>query len=201
MTRINLLPDPRFAPLALALEERMATMAAAVAGDRFAGMLDDVATRGLTHAFRLAGADEGTLWICNQEETHLIPVFNSGARPDSIVGAYRQPLSSGLISMVFLQEMAFCENNVYQNAGQDRTLDQKLQVLTCAMIAVPVKYSKRTRGVLSCVKLKPADGVANDPPPFGPEDITIIQTASTVFSRQVDRQLLGTAVGWDRLSV
>lgn len=195
MTRINLLPDPRFAPLSHALEERMASMAAALSGEKFAGFLDPVAIRGLEHAFRLVGADEGTLWISDQEETHLVPVYNNGPNQAAFVGIYRQPLTSGIISMVYGNEQGFCENEVYQNADQDKTLDQKLNVLTCGMIAVPFYFARGRRGVLSCVKLKP-DATSADPVPFLPNDLTVFQTAAAILSRQVDGQLLATAVGW-----
>lgn len=195
MTRINLLPDPRFAPLSHALDERMASMAAAIAGEKFAGILDPVAVRGLEHAFRLVGADEGTLWISNQEETHLVPVFNNGPNRAAFVGIYRQPLTAGIISMVYGNEQAFCENEVYRNADQDKTLDQKLNVLTCGMIAVPFYFARGRRGVLSCVRLK-ANASAGDPPPFLPSDLTMFQTAAAILSRQVDGMLLATAVGW-----
>ena len=46
--------------------------------------------------------------------------------------------AQGIISMVYGNEQAFCENEVYRNADQDKTLDQKLNVLTCGMIAVPL---------------------------------------------------------------
>jgi hypothetical protein len=195
MTRINLLPDPRFAPLAHALEERMAAMAGAIAGEKFAGFLDPVAVRGLEQAFRLVGADEGTLWISDSEETHLVPVFNNGRHRDAFVGTYRQPLTAGIISMVYGNEQAFCENEVYRNADQDKTLDQKLKVLTAGMIAVPFYFARGRRGVLSCVKLK-ANAGAPDPSPFTPGDLTTFQTAAAILSRQVDGLLLATAVGW-----
>jgi hypothetical protein len=195
MTRINLLPDPRFAPLAHALEERMATMASAILGEKFAGVLDPVAIRGLEHAFRLVGADEGTLWISNPEETHLVPVFNNGPHRATFVGSYRQPLTAGIISMVYGNEQAFSENEVYRNADQDKTLDQTLKVLTCGMIAVPFYFARGRRGVLSCVRLK-TDATAPDPAPFLPADLSMFQTAAAILSRQVDGWLLATAVGW-----
>jgi hypothetical protein len=173
----------------------MASMAAALAGEKFAGFLDPVAIRGLEHAFRLVGADEGTFWISDQEETHLVPVYNNGPNQAAFVGIYRQPLTSGIISMVYGNEQAFCENEVYQNADQDKTLDQKLNVLTCGMIAVPFYFARGRRGVLSCVKLKP-DATSADPVPFLPNDLTVFQTAAAILSRQVDGQLLATAVGW-----
>jgi hypothetical protein len=195
MTRINLLPDPRFAPLGPALEERMAAMTVALAGEKFAGFLDPLATRGLEHAFRLVGAGEGTLWIADQEETHLIPVFNNGPNRAALVGVFRQPLTAGIISMVYGNEQGFCENEVYRNADQDKTLDQKLKVLTCGMIAVPFYFNRGRRGVLSCVKLKP-NAAAPDPSPFVPADLTVLQTAAASLSRQVDGQLLAIATGW-----
>lgn len=195
-TRINLLPDPRFAPLQSALEERMIMMAGAILGESFGTFLDPVMKQTADHAFQQAGAHEGTIWMCNAEETHLVPVFNNGPRAAEFVGAYQQPLTAGIISMVFASEQPFCENDVYRNAVQDKTLDRQLGLHTCGLIAVPFHFAKRHRGVISCVTVKAAESLQDDPPGFTPGSLMIVQSASLALSRLVEGRLLGIVVGW-----
>ena len=58
------------------------------------------------------------------------------------------------MSLICVTEQAICENAVYQNAQQDPTLDRRLGVLTCAMIAVPLRFRDAIHGGVSCVRLK-----------------------------------------------
>lgn len=194
--RIPLLPDPRFAPLQSALDERMTLMASALLGENFGAFLDPLMKQVTDAAFRQAGAHEGTIWICDAEERYLVPVFNTGPSAVAFVGQYRQPLNAGIISMVFASEQPFCENDAYKNVSQDKTLDRQLGLLTCGLIAVPFHFAKRHRGVLSCVTAKPAGSSDADPPGFTPEDLAIMQSASLGLSRLVEGKLLGIAVGW-----
>lgn len=137
----------------------------------------------LRTAFLETRADEGTLWLLDPSLEALIPVWNSGANAAHFVGHYRQPLQTGLISLVCVSGQALCENSVYQNAGQDPTLDRQLGVLTCSMIAVPLKFRGEIRGVISCVKLKPANTNTPDPEGFTPEDLVRIGEAARLFKQ------------------
>jgi hypothetical protein len=107
----------------------------------------------------------------------LLPLWNSGPSSDKIVGRYRQPLSRGLISLVFLLEQPLCESGVHRNPGQDRTLDGELGVRTGAMIAVPVRRDGVAIGVVSCVKLLSCTGDAPDPEPFSEADLQVVMAA------------------------
>ncbi len=127
----------------------------------------------LAEAFTSVGADEGTLWLLSDQRDALLPAWNSGPNASAIVGDYQQPLTTGLISFVCISEQAICENSVYRNASQDPTLDRKLSLLTCSMIAVPLKIRGEVHGVVSCVKLK-APHTPEDPPPFSADDLAAI---------------------------
>jgi len=126
--------------------------------------------------FPTIGADEGTLWLLDEEKEELVPVWNSGPHAEEFVGKHRQPLSAGLISVVCLTEQALCENEVYRHAGQDPTLDRRLGVLTCSMMAVPLRAGGELRGVVSCVKLKKRTGDP-DPSGFSQSDLGALQAA------------------------
>lgn len=133
--------------------------------------------RQLEEAFAGAGADEGTLWLLDEESRALLPVWNSGLRAEEFVGKYRQPIDSGLIGLVCVTEQPICENAVYHHSAQDSTLDRKLGLLTCAMIAIPFRIRGELCGVLSCVKLKSADSAEADPEPFTTADLGEVTSA------------------------
>ncbi len=129
-------------------------------------------------------AHEGTLWLLDDEMQNLVPSWNSGPKAKSFVGKFQQPLTSGLISLVCVTGQAICENEVYQHAGQDPRLDQQLRLKTCSMIAVPVRVDGDIRGIVSCVRLKPAGENIPDPPPFSTDDLrTVIEAVESLGSQ------------------
>jgi GAF domain-containing protein len=132
--------------------------------------LSEVLQEALKDTFSCLSADEGTLWVIDEEGEALVPRWNSGPNAAQILSRHRQRLTGGLISLVCATEQPLCENAVYRNTQQDPTLDRKLGVLTCAMIAVPLRLFGETVGVLSCVKLKNTLE-APDPEPFSAADL------------------------------
>lgn len=140
----------------------------------------------LRRTFARAGADEGTLWRLDEGRTALLPVWNSGPAAALIVGKHRQPLASGLISLVCITEQPLCENAVHRHAGQDPTLDRSLGKLTCAMIAVPLHCDGVIQGVISCVKLRPADSPGPDPPGFDAADLRLVAEAAERIGRSLE---------------
>ena len=137
----------------------------------------------LRKAFTAVGADEGTIWLLDEKEEALVPVWSSGPYGERFVGIHRQPLTVGIMSLICVTEQAICENAVYQNAQQDPTLDRRLGVLTCAMIAVPLRFRDAIHGGISCVRLKPANASAPEPPPFSTADLALVTDAV----REVER--------------
>ena len=140
----------------------------------------------LESAFAAVAADEGTLWLLDEPQEALVPVWNSGPNAETFVGKHHQPLSAGLISLVCVSEQAQCENEVYRNVQQDPTLDMRLGVLTCAMIAAPLRIGGTIRGVVSCVRLKNGAD-APDPAPFGPLDLTRVMEAVEKLGAALER--------------
>jgi hypothetical protein len=192
--RLNLLPDPAFAELRPLLAERLERIATNIEPLQFASLLDPLTQQTLERGFAEAGAHEGTVWLVDSSETHLVPCYNNGPQAEQLVGQFKQPLSSGLICMVFASEQPFLENEVWKNAAQSKLLDTKLQVQTCAMIAVPFYFLRGCRGVISCVRLKRPDGEI--PESFRPEHLTLVQRTASLCSRLIEFRLLSRAVGW-----
>jgi hypothetical protein len=194
--RLNLVPDPAFADLKPQLLERLERAAAGLQPTQFTSLLDPLMREVLERGFIEAGAHEGTVWLLDPEGEYLVPAHNTGPNAAQLVGRFKQPLSSGLICMVFASEQPFLENDVGKNAAQSKLLDSQLQVQTCAMIAVPFYFLRGCRGVVSCVQLKRPNTAAPDPPGFRPEHMARIQLAAGLLARLIEFRLLGQAVGW-----
>ena len=146
-------------------------------------------------AFRQAGAHEGAVWLAEEATKSLTPVFDSGPHAQQFVGSFKQPLSSGVISMVFASEQPFVENEVFRNSRHDKSLDNLLKVQTYAMIAIPLYFLDACRGVVSCVQLKVPDSTGPNPPGFTQRDQAVVRYASTTLGRLIDHRILRATFG------
>jgi transcriptional regulator with GAF, ATPase, and Fis domain len=155
-----------------------------------AALVDPELGCGLAHSFSEAHADEGTVWMLDEEAVGLVPVWNSGAQASRFVLSFVQPLTSGIISMVFATEQPFLENQVHRNQQRDPRLDRRLGVQTMALIVVPLFMGHRCCGVISCVQLVPADQEAGEDRRFDVADLSLIQAAANEFSRRFEERLL-----------
>ncbi|HUF52011.1 MAG TPA: GAF domain-containing protein [Longimicrobiales bacterium] len=195
--RFTLLPDPQFEPLTQALRQRMQQAAAAVTWQNFGALLDPTMQGVLRMAIAVAGADEGTVWLLDGDMQNLIPAYNTGPHAARFVGSFQQPVGKGLISMVVDSQQYLCDNKVHENERRDSTLDEKLGVVTVAMIAVPFDFADQMRGVISCVQLR-APAEERERPAFEPADIDHMNRAARVLGKLIDHHLLGVTTGWLR---
>ena len=148
----------------------------------------------LKAAFQAAGADEGTLWLADQGKNKLVPVFNNGPQAEQMLSQVSQPISTGIIGMVFSTQQAFCENEVYKNAHHDKTIDHTLMMTTCAMIASPLYFARHTRGVVSCVRLKSGNEDEPDPPEFSFKAFRYLQLAAETLQIIIEQRLQQMAI-------
>ncbi|HWX21739.1 MAG TPA: hypothetical protein VN578_17685 [Candidatus Binatia bacterium] len=193
-TRLNLLPEPAFLELKPMLSERLEQVATSLHAEQFGSLLDPLMRQILERGFTEAGAHEGTVWLLEQTGEYLTPAYNTGPNSAQLVGKFKQPLSAGLICMVFASEQPFVENEVWKNAAQSKLLDTRLGVQTCAMIAVPFYFLRACRGVVSCVQLQHAG--AAPPSGFRPEHLAGVQQAAALLSQLLEFRLLSRTVGW-----
>jgi hypothetical protein len=191
---MSMLPEERFGPLRHALQERVRDMGNQVCAGGFESLLDGVMRSCLMDGFAAVHADEGTVWLLNEDRTALVPRLNTGPKAAEFVGKFSQPLTIGMISVVVATEQPMCENDVYKNAQQDKSLDQRLGLLTCAMLAVPFAFGGALRGVISCVRVKPAGSESPDPPMFRMEDLQRLQSTTSMLQRLVDYRMLATCL-------
>ena len=204
-TRANFLPEQRFLPLRPALQEHLAKLGAAISPVNFLSICDEMLLKLLKETFARIGADEGSIWLLDQDKQHLVVAYNSGPNTAKIMG-FKQPLTKGIVSLVAASEHPFVENEVYNNVDHSNTLDKALHKATYAMIVVPLYFLNEVRGVISCVQLQDVEIRDGKPVPkgekpsgFRPEDLNAIQTISAVVRDLIDYRLLGTAIGWNRL--
>lgn len=176
---------------------QLRTAARQISQDFFA-YFDCIIREMVLRGLEVAMADEGTIWLIDPEGETLIPVFNSGPHAEKFVGKFRQSLRSGMISMVVATEHPICENDVHLNQQQDRTLDSKLGLQTCAMIAAPFYFAGELRGVISGVQLR-ASGAA-EPRGFSYEHLLTLQRTATLLGRLLEHRLIVKHLGIEGLA-
>src|ERR1043166_4351952 len=179
-TRANFLPEQRFLPLRPALQEHLTKVGAAISPENFLSICDEMLLKVLNDTFERIAADEGSIWLLDQDKKTLVATYNSGPNSEKIVG-FRNPLSEGIISLVVASEHAFVANQVYKNKSHSAALNKKLGKTTYAMIAVPLYFLNQVRGVISCVQLLDvlvqegqAAPVGRAPPGFSPRALTAV---------------------------
>src|SRR5262245_36910604 len=102
--RFPILPDENLSGLRPALLARLREAAIEACNSSFEVAFDAGMRALILNAFRLVGADEGTIWLIDASREFLVPRFNSGPHAEGFVGVHRQPLSKGMISMVVATE-------------------------------------------------------------------------------------------------
>ena len=202
-TRLNFLPDERFAPLRTPLKERLQKMADLITPENFPSLMEFHAGNLLRDAFAAIRADEGSIWILDNSKEHLVVSYASGPHAADIMG-FKQPLSEGIVSTSFISEQGFAENEVYRHELHSGLLDEKLRVTTYAMIVTPFYILNACRGVISCVQLinvRREDGhsvpVAETPSGFSMGSLDAVKRAALVLTDLINYRLLRTAIGWE----
>ena len=141
------------------------------------------------------GATEGSVWLLDQATESLTLAYNTGPNSQTLVGKFKQPLSAGLISMVFSTEQSFVENEVFKNSLQDKTLDSTLKVRTKAMIAVPFYFLGACRGVASCVELASPTREGLDTKGFDENDEAVFRNVSVILGRLIEHWAIRKTIG------
>lgn len=164
---------------------------------RLAESFDVPMGQAIEQAFRSAGADEGTVWWVRPDRKFLVPVFNNGPDSESIISAFAQPLSEGLISMVFVNGQSLLENHVAEREEQSKGLDEMLEQRTTSLIAVPLTAGGGNVGVISCVKLS---SYSQDEAKAGfrPEDLEIVENLAVVLGELFEARVLKDLLDWGR---
>jgi hypothetical protein len=190
--------DARLGPLARALRDATLTTADRLDSREVDTLLGPLGRQALVQCFAGVGADEGTLWLVNQERTELIPAYSTSERAEQWVTLHRQPLDRGIVSMIFATEQTFSESELQSHPDHDATLDRRLGVMTTAMIGTPFVFGERVRGVMTCVRLVDKDELQRGDPsrrrPFGSDAAAVVELTSTLLGRHIDLTLIELAL-------
>ena len=202
--RPNFLPSEKLLALRNTLAEYLRQMAENVTPENFPGICDEQIYQLLKEAFQRTGADEGSIWLLDGSREHLVIAYNSGDRSEEVTG-FKQPLREGIVGLVVASEQSFVETEVYKNARHSRKLDDKLSVMTHAIIVVPFYFLNECRGVISCVQLVKTKRQADRLMPAGPapagfdlQHLSTIQRVAVIVRDLIDYRLLRIAVGWNQ---
>jgi hypothetical protein len=144
----------------------------------------------MSDALIAADADQGVLWLVDDLKRELRPCFSIGGHSEFFLREIRQPLSSGLISMVFFTEDSICEAEVGRRSEYCPDVDSRLGSKTKAMIAIPVFFAQRCRGVFSAVLFEVSSKMKHKET-FLHSDFEMLSQAATLWSELIDSQLAG----------
>lgn len=102
-------------------------------------------------ALKQADADGGTLWLLCPGDATLEAVFNP---LETDIAGKRQPLVSGIVSLVMATGEAACVSKVSSHSRHSPAIDIALGRSIQSMIAVPFMLAGSTRGVVTAVRWK-----------------------------------------------
>ena len=188
------IPDDRLLAAGERVLSQLRDGAAAIDADpaRTSEWLDDAAAAVIGMACRAAGADDGSVWLADSSAEALVAVFSLRGEAGGLLG-FRQPLSEGLVSMVFATEQPICLGGVRGDPRHSGKADSRLGQETCAMIAVPLAFAGEVRGVISCVRLAGLPGGRRGD--FSADDLGFLRTAANAARRLIDFRFITKPLG------
>lgn len=193
---LNLVADPELSAAGAQLEDRLRRWAEGLDLEGFQDLMDPLARRVVAGAFQWMGASEGTIWLARPSSRSLVAAFNTGPQSANLIG-FEQPLDQGIVSLVYANEQAYCENEIARRESHDSTLDRKLGKETAALLAVPFYFAFGLRGVISCVQFSaPSDG---DAPGFDSRHVEELASAATLVERLINSRLIMASLGLDHV--
>ena len=187
------LPEPRVAPLATLIEERVDQFAALIRASNFAEFLDPLMKRMIVDCCRDAGAHEGVIWFLDAERTNLLCGWQVGPRSERL-NRIRLPLDATISGMVIAMQQPFCENNLGQNRAAASRLDEQLKAVVCSRVLVPFLIAGKLRGIVAAYQTKDTLEAA-EPPGFDQYAVEEISLLSRLLGRLMEHKLLCAATG------
>lgn len=158
------------------------------------GLVDDITANLLRELLSRSAAkvhaQNTALWLSSGES--LDPILGSGPHAGLFIGEFRQPLDRGIISYVFASGQPVCENAIADNPQHSPLLDQRLDIKTDAMIAVPLVVGGEMVGVITCVHTRSADST-DSASGFQSPDLEEFEFAAACLGRLFEASLLSAA--------
>ena len=187
------LPEPRVAPLAAAIEDRVDQFAALIRASNFAEFLDPLMKRMIIDCCRDAGAHEGVIWFLDAERQNLLCAWQVGPQSERL-NRFKLPLDSTISGMVIAMQQPFCENHLGQNRAAASRLDEQLKAVVCGRILVPFMIAGKMRGIVAAYQTKPTEE-APEPSGFDAFAVEEISLLSRLLGRLMEHKLLCAATG------
>jgi GAF domain-containing protein len=192
-TSMRWLPDPRVAPHAKEIEERVGKFASQIRPATFAEYLDPLARRLISDALRDAKAHEGVVWLLDREGKNLLCAYQAGPH-SSRLNNIRVPVEAGVAGMVLVTQQPFSESNLGVNRAAASTLEDRMGVIVCSRALVPLVIAGVMRGLVAAYRTKPKPDAA-EPAGFTPEAVEALNLLSRILGRLMDHKLLCAAIG------
>ena len=87
--RATFLPEERFLPLRPALQAHLAKFGDAISSENFLSVCCEMVLEILKGTLEQISADEGSVWLLDQEKQHLVVAYNSGPNAEKIIATSR----------------------------------------------------------------------------------------------------------------
>ncbi|MES2921327.1 MAG: hypothetical protein V4819_07265 [Verrucomicrobiota bacterium] len=144
-----------------------------------AGLVTPVISASFADLLVHLGADGGTLWLLCPGAAVLEAVFNP-LEPE--IAGKRQPLASGIVSLVIATGEAVCVTGVASHQRHSAAIDIAMGKTTRGMIAVPFVLGETVRGVLTAVSFTHEEG-------FGGKELERVVRYSQILTTLMEQNL------------
>ena len=171
--------DPALAGMAARVTECLRRSLEILQPSEAAHLVTPVMAAGFADLLARVGADGGTLWLLCPGAAALEAVFNP-LEPE--IAGKRQPLVSGIVSLVLATGEAACVSGVEGNQRHSPAIDIALGKTTRGMIAVPVALAGTVRGVLTAVRFTRTE-------PFASAETTAVARYAEILASLLTQNL------------
>jgi GAF domain-containing protein len=192
-TSMRWLPDPRVAPHAAAIEERVGKFAGNIRAATFTEFLDPLMRRLIADCLRDAAAHEGVVWLLDRDGKNLFCAYQTGAH-SSKLNNIRVPVEAGVAGMVLVTQQPFSESNLGVNRAAASTIEERMGVIVGARALVPFFIAGKMRGLVAAYRTKPTPEMP-EPPGFSADDVEALNLLARLLGRLMDHKLLCAAIG------
>jgi hypothetical protein len=192
-TSMRWLPDPRVAPHAQSIEERVGRFAGNIRPATFTEFLDPLMRRLIADCLREADAHEGVVWLLDREGKNLFCAYQIGPH-SSKLNNLRFPIEAGVAGMVLATQQPFSEDNLGVNRAAAGTLEERMGVIVCSRALVPFFIAGMMRGLVAAYRTKPVPD-APEPAGFSADAVEELSHLARLLGRLMDQTLHSAAIG------
>jgi len=125
---------------------------------RFDRLLTPLVRAQLKHGMEQAECDHLVIYLLDEGEEALVPVYRQSSGEDRedgegfsglVAAAEATPVRKGVLTMVCASGQPICDNNVHANSLWSREIDALLDAKVRDLIVSPLRFAGRLRGVIA----------------------------------------------------